>query len=771
MNTTNFSGNAGNSGDNRPGKQLFMDVVVKFRQLFNKLITYIPLPLLVVGVTIVAIVILFPVSIHSPVFDLPREGDIASQTIIAPFTFDVEKMPELLERERRDAAAKVLLVVDFKDDISAQTKLQLGKLSASPMQTAFPNGTISGSSLQLLKKYPELVRRSITEALAAQNRGVLNTHIVPGAVSTDRERNDGVSVSVPLFPYDKDFVTLRKKNGETAIRYSAIPCKDVLLDSIIGTMRITGRYAPDVLAAVYECLSACIVPNVLINLGETERRMQHARQNVLSVEGKVLKETEVVRIHQVVTDDVVDKLFSLRKAQEKLNKTGILQRMLMQNVGRILFVILAFLLIVWYIQRYYGQYFKEPKMIVAFSSIIIIQLAIIRIGMFFLQRAFADGGNDYSVLPEYTIPVTIAGMLTAIFFDVNLSFVMSLFIALFFGAAFNFSMPVFVVAALSGCTAGYFCRNIRYRYDFFSALPPMLGMYGLLILITSIMQNDVSIGGLINSWLYAGVNATTAVVAAMVLTLIFERLFDFATNMTLIELADMNHPVLKRLSIEASGTYNHSVLVGNLAESAAERIGANALFARVASYYHDIGKIDKAGYFIENMTAYEKSKHHKLSPSLSALLISSHVKEGAELAKKYKLPKTIRDAITQHHGTSTVSFFYAKACEQAPNHEIAEELFKYAGPLPQTRENAIIMLADSVEAASRNLATSSPKLLRELVQRVIRDKFLAAQLDQSNLTLRELDDIHEGFMVVLQGIFHTRDFEHKEGRKYPGNPK
>jgi cyclic-di-AMP phosphodiesterase PgpH len=197
--------------------------------------------------------------------------------------------------------------------------------------------------------------------------------------------------------------------------------------------------------------------------------------------------------------------------------------------------------------------------------------------------------------------------------------------------------------------------------------------------------------------------------------------------------------------------------VGNLAESAAEKVGANPLLARVASYYHDIGKIEKADYFIENASPNDKSRHTRLAPTMSALIISSHVKDGVELARRSKLPRMIRDAISQHHGTSTVSFFYEKARAQDPHNQVQEESFRYPGPLPQTRENAIIMLADAVEAASRSLGTSSPKLLRELVRKIIRDKFTSAQLDQCDLTLRDLDLIVDGFMPILQGIFHSRD--------------
>ena len=161
-------------------------------------------------------------------------------------------------------------------------------------------------------------------------------------------------------------------------------------------------------------------------------------------------------------------------------------------------------------------------------------------------------------------------------------------------------------------------------------------------------------------------------------------------------------------------------------------------------------------YYIENCPNNDKNKHNKLAPTMSALIISSHVKEGVELARKNKLPKVIQDAILQHHGTSTVSFFYEKALEQDPHKQVQENDFRYPGPNPQTRENAIIMLADSVEAASRSLATSSPKLLRGLVKKIIRDKFMSSQLDQCNLTLRDLDEIVEGFMPILRGIFHTR---------------
>jgi putative nucleotidyltransferase with HDIG domain len=331
-----------------------------------------------------------------------------------------------------------------------------------------------------------------------------------------------------------------------------------------------------------------------------------------------------------------------------------------------------------------------------------------------------------------------------------------LFISIFFGSVLGFNQFFFMYALLSGIITGFTARNIRYRWHFFKAIPPVVLICIIIITLWHLIGFKLSVFSLFINYSLALISVIVAIFLAMMLTPIFEHLFDITTDMTLVELSDLNHPVLKRLSIEAAGTYNHCVLVGNLAESAAQRIGANPLFARVASYYHDIGKIEKADYFVENCLTVDRSRHSKLAPSMSALIICSHVKDGVELAKKYRVPKSIQDVIMQHHGTSMVSFFYEKALEQDPHKQVQEQEYRYGGPVPQTRESAIIMLADSVEAASRSLGTSSPKLLRELVKKIIRDKFLSSQLDQSDLTLRDLDEIVEGFMPILQGIFHSR---------------
>ncbi len=248
---------------------------------------------------------------------------------------------------------------------------------------------------------------------------------------------------------------------------------------------------------------------------------------------------------------------------------------------------------------------------------------------------------------------------------------------------------------------------------------------------------------------------------------IYEFLFGLTTDIRLLEIADSNHPLLKEMIIKAPGTYHHSLIVGNLAEAACEEIGANSLLARVAAYYHDIGKIENADYFSENQPRQE-SRHEKLTPTMSCLIIINHVKKGIELAKKYKLNKKIVDMIPQHHGTSVMHYFYQRALEEIEDVEqIQEEVFRYPGPKPQSKEAAVILLADSVEAASRTITNPTAAKINQIVRMVINNKFIDGQLDECELTLKDLHKIADAFGKVLAGVFHTRisDINKEEKKK------
>jgi hypothetical protein len=235
---------------------------------------------------------------------------------------------------------------------------------------------------------------------------------------------------------------------------------------------------------------------------------------------------------------------------------------------------------------------------------------------------------------------------------------------------------------------------------------------------------------------------------------IFEILFKTVTNISLLELTDT--PLLNRLKLETPGTYYHSLIVGNLSEAACETVGANGLLARLGAYYHDIGKIEKAEYFTENQDI-NQSKHDTLSPTMSKLIIMNHVKVGAELARKYKLNPRIIDFILQHHGSSLVYYFYRRALENLEeDQEIKEEGFRYPGPKPNTKETAIVLLADSVEAATRALKDPDRTKIEEVVHKIVNNKFIDGQLDECDLTLKNLEKIAEIFIRILSGIYHNR---------------
>jgi hypothetical protein len=259
------------------------------------------------------------------------------------------------------------------------------------------------------------------------------------------------------------------------------------------------------------------------------------------------------------------------------------------------------------------------------------------------------------------------------------------------------------------------------------------------------------------SLLFGFLGGVVAAIVVLGVLPIVEWMFGYTTNIKLLELANLDHPLLKKMILEAPGTYHHSIVVSTLAETAARSVNTNPLLARVSAYYHDIGKINKPLYFVENQGPQE-NKHDKLAPSMSSLILISHVKDGLEMAQEYRLGQKIGDIIQQHHGMGLISFFYHKAKEQEnPEMEqVDEEAYRYPGPKPQTKEAGLVMLADAVEAASRTLQEPTPARLQGLVQRIINSIFTDGQLDECELTLKDLHQIARSFNLILSGIYHQR---------------
>jgi len=306
---------------------------------------------------------------------------------------------------------------------------------------------------------------------------------------------------------------------------------------------------------------------------------------------------------------------------------------------------------------------------------------------------------------------------------------------------------------------------------FFLKIGLFLGMINMvaifcLNLITGNILNDLLlklimgfVGGITTGILVAGI------------TPLFESVFGFITDIKLLELANLNQPLFQRMIIEAPGTYHHSIIVSSLAESAAEAIGANSLLVKVSSFYHDIGKMKKPLYFIENQQNSD-NRHDKLSPKMSGLIIISHVKDGCELAEEAKLGRPIINIIRQHHGTSMVSYFYDKAKKDKDEsiRSLSESDFRYPGPKPQTKEAGLIMLADVIEASSRTLSNPTPARIKSLVRERIEGIYMDGQLDECELTLSNLNTIAETFTKILTGIFHHR-VDYPEHAQKEGNGK
>lgn len=366
--------------------------------------------------------------------------------------------------------------------------------------------------------------------------------------------------------------------------------------------------------------------------------------------------------------------------------------------------------------------------------------------------------SQYTTFSPYYVPVAGFTMLAMLLLnDLQLAFLMafvsSLMTSLILGGGFEM-MIIFFLGSLMGA---YTIKEARARSRLVTA-----GVYVMAINVVTMLLIYPDYN-LIFDQVFAKQNIYPLIANGFISALLvsatyylFERMFGVVTNFTLLELSDFNQPLLRRMILEAPGTYHHSLVVSNLAEAAADAVGAHALLTRVGAYYHDIGKMVKPEYFTENQMM-GPNKHDGIEPTMSRLVILNHVKEGIELAKKNKLPQAIIDFIPQHHGTGLMYYFYQKSIEEAGSGEqISEESFRYPGPKPQTREAAILLLADSVEGATRALDEHSPNSIEETVNKIINNKFIDGQLDDCDLTLKEIENISTTFSRILSAMYHGR---------------
>jgi len=374
-------------------------------------------------------------------------------------------------------------------------------------------------------------------------------------------------------------------------------------------------------------------------------------------------------------------------------------------------------------------------------------------GFIIIFIVFLSGALKIYGIPVWAVPTSMTAILITLLISPVVAGVASLIVSIFLGILFDFSITIFLFSFLGNIISIYFATKVKNRQDIVK-----IGYY-------IILMNIVFIGSFsfIENWesdmvlpsvLWSAVNGISSVMLVSAFLPYLERFFSKTTSIRLLELSDFNQPLLKRMKFETPGSFHHALMVASLSEAAAEVVGAHPLLCRVGAYYHDVGKIVTPEYFIENQSD-ASSKHDDLKSQMSSFVVISHVKEGVRLAKEYGLDKIVIDIIQQHHGTSLVHYFYMKAIENGQT-EPEKSVYRYPGPRPKTKESAIVMLADSVEAASRTLEEPSYTHLQEMVYKIINNKFIDDQLTEVELTLADLHKIAEKFVNILAGIFHSR---------------
>ncbi|MDU1411496.1 MAG: HDIG domain-containing protein [Clostridium sp.] len=407
----------------------------------------------------------------------------------------------------------------------------------------------------------------------------------------------------------------------------------------------------------------------------------------------------------------------------------------------LLFIIVMVLVIQW---RYISV--KRKDIYVDSSKIILVNM--LTVIMVLLARASM-------MISPYIMPFACVSILMAVLFDDRISVVIGALNVIFISFVVNFSSDVILIALLNSIVVPIIMRRVQQRNDI---LYSSIAIGFVNIIFTGVMGYFLSadLSSILMKALVTGAASLLSGILAIGILPILENLFDIVTNMKLLELSNPNHPLMRRLLLEAPGTYHHSVLVANLAEMAAEKVGANPIMARVAAYYHDVGKLERPYYFKENQVG-GVNPHDKMSPALSAAIILSHVDDGVKLANKYNLPNDIIDVIREHHGDSLAKYFYITMRNKSENpDEIDEKDYKYSGPPPTSRESSIVMMADGVEASVRSIQNPTNEKIEEMVNNIIKARIDEKQLINSELTFKDIEKIKQSFLKVLSGIYHER---------------
>ncbi|OQA11380.1 MAG: phosphodiesterase [Firmicutes bacterium ADurb.Bin373] len=484
-------------------------------------------------------------------------------------------------------------------------------------------------------------------------------------------------------------------------------------------------------------------PNTFINYEMTRQKQDEAMAAVPPALLSVKEGEKLIGEGEIITEEHMVKLQALGLVKEKPQFTSIL--------GVFLLVAMLITAILIYLYQQNRDIYKHAGHLYLLGIIVLVVMgvgkAIIAINV--------TQWPEFSAQFGYMVPIAAAGMLIALLLDSRLALLMVAVLSLMLGIMTGNQLRFGVVGFIGGITGVYSVSKLSQRSDLVRAGIYTSGANAVAIFIVGLV-NGSPLALLITSSLVLGlINGILSSILTIGSLPFLENTFRITSPVRLLEISNPNNVLLKRLLTEAPGTYHHSIIVGNLAESAADALGGDSLLVRVGAYYHDIGKCKRPYFFIENQMAAD-NPHDKLTPSLSTLILTSHVKDGVEMAKEHKLPQGIIDIIEQHHGDSLVSYFYHKALENDRTETVTEEEFRYEGPRPKTRSAAIVMLADAVEAAVRSLQSPTQGRVEGLVRKIIKDKLNDGQLEECDLTFKDLNIIAGSFVRVLSGVFHGR---------------
>jgi putative nucleotidyltransferase with HDIG domain len=691
-------------------------------------------------------------------------GQIAPTTVYAPYDFSYEDEVGTAAR-REEAAGEVFEVYNFDDAAALEaTKriaaaFELGRAALAPdgssesLEPESPGKARGGNlavalgerfgaelgedelSLLIEKEFSPDLEQVLTRAVAS----VLSRDIV-----TSKDRL--LTLGQPIRRREEVSKTsqVRRDFGSVLSLEEARELLEVQIGSLSDLRQSERRRLIELGARFLE-------PTLAYDYAETDRRRAAARESVEPVYFQVRRGKTIVRAGDEITSSALRQLDILSRENRRWGFAGALGAFLLAGV---------LLTIQWHLLKPARASEAWRRQSFAMTGIVIVgHLALARL-LFFVARLFSEQlvvspfNNTSSYY--YAVPFASVAVLLLLLENAPTALLASTLFSIAIGIMTgNLQLAVFSLLSSLAAILGLF------QYKRRTALVKVGLLVGA-VNVAAVLAIDLLGGrhfppstfGFDLACAFLG-GASVAVVVSAVLP-VLETVFHRTTDIRLLELANANVPILRRLALEAPGTYHHSMVVGSLAEAAAEAVGANSVFCRTAAMYHDIGKLTKINYFVENQTG--GNRHDQLSPRMSALVIASHVKEGIELAKEMNLPQELIDIIPQHHGTKLITYFYQKA---KMNHdpelgEVSEDEYRYPGPKPQTKEAGIIMIADAVEAASRTLDDPSPARLKGLIRQIIDYIFLDGQLNECDLTLRDLEKIAQSFQRVLMGIHHQR---------------